>query len=353
VRLNLEVEKGNLEMESKQWYSLLGWLVGSCFLRSLLIPIFFQIMRIHQPLYSSGSCLLQLVNETTTIESNHHPFYRTAFFERNCDLDHYVKLQFENHEDVFFNIFLVGLLATVIICFYFTWKQIFSLRYIIIILVGYHLQLLQHCYMHFGQDVTFLAGNVMHHADISRFPYGKSEFLSGATPDGVAFTIVISIIWSMFARSIILQLDPVLRNYIDWRALIVATASMGLYIAARAKYSHNVWHTTAIEGMQYSLPFTEDYFAYQHVFVHHQTGGAFGPNPFFDPFFSVALNLYGYLHNSVFKLTVPSMENIIFAVFFDFLIGCIVMFGYWIILRFAKFLDHLFFDKQESEGKIL
>jgi hypothetical protein len=310
-------------------------------------------MRLHQPLYSSGSCLLQLVNETTSLETNFHPFYRTSLFEPDCDLDNYVKLQFQNNEAPVWKLFLVGLLATVIVCFSFTWKQVLSFRYLIVLFVGYHLQLLQHCYMHFGQDVTFLAGNVMHHADISGFPYGKSEFFAEVTPDGVAFTCIISIIWSMFARSVILQLDPELRSYLDWRALIVATASMGLYVASRAKYSHGVWHGTATEGMQHSLPFSEDYFAYQHVYVHHRTGEAFGPNPFFDPFFSVALKSYGYLHNSVFKLTVPSTENIIFAVSFDFFVGCFVMLGYWIILRFAKLLDHVIFDKREGEAKLL
>jgi hypothetical protein len=339
-------------MGRDNWNSLFGILIGSCFLRSLLIPTFFQFMRsFSHPLYSSGQCLLKLVNQTTTIETNHHPFYRTSHYIDDCDLDQYVKSQYQNHEEIIFKIFLICLSLTVLICFVLTYKQILTIHYLPILFIGYHLQLLQHCYMHFGQDVTFLAGNVMHHADISNFPYGKSEFLAEVAPDGVAFTCMISIIWSMFARSLILQLDPELRSYLDWKALLVATASMGLYVASRAKYSHSIWHTIATKEMESALPFSENYFAYQHVFVHHETGGAFGPNPFFDPFFSIALDLYSHLHNNLLNLTIPSTENISFAIIYDFILGCFVMCGYWIILRFGKFLDQAIFGEIMKSDK--
>jgi hypothetical protein len=341
---------------SFSWSFLFFLLIFSCFFRSLLIPSFFLFQRYFfssssSSLYSSGNCLLQLVNETTPYEFTLHSFYRDTKFDSNCPLSEFVYSQYQNNETKYFQVFLFGLFSSIIISFYLEWKKVLTIRYFIILLIGYHLQLLQHCYMHFGQDVTFLAGNVIHHADVSRYKYGKSEFFVDATPDGVVLTIVVTVVWSIFARSIIIQLDPELRSYLDWKALLVTTGSMGLYVTSLAKYSHERWHKSATPEMSSALPFTDDYFAYQHVYVHHRTGEAFGPNPFFDPFFSVAMKLYGYLHNTFLDLTVPSTGHFIFSVFFDFVLGLFVMVGYWIILRFAKFLDRILFGQTESKGK--
>jgi len=88
-----------------------------------------------------------------------------------------------------------------------------------------------------------------------------------------------------------------------------------------------------------SLPFTFEWQAARHVFVHHFNGDAFGPTYLFDPLFSVAVKLFSYLHNDIFEAHIGKAGGVLLSVTCDGILGFIcgvIMCGILLITREAS-----------------
>ena len=67
--------------------------------------------------------------------------------------------------------------------------------------------------------------------------------------------------------------------------------------------------------MSDAVPFSFEYRAYHHVYVHHVDGDSFGSSYVFDPMFSKAFTLLAYVHSHIFGIRSPnSLQH--FAVVF-------------------------------------
>ena len=58
----------------------------------------------------------------------------------------------------------------------------------------------------------------------------------------------------------------------------------------------------ATKEMAGAWPYTDDYRAYKHCIVHHDTGESFAGDPVLDPLFDWQLHAFGNLHNNVLGL---------------------------------------------------
>ena len=109
----------------------------------------------------------------------------------------------------------------------------------------------------------------MHHANTNSWVSENSASLVSTVPQGLSFSVAVNVLWSILVRSVIVKIDPILNSYISWTLLFSATAAAGTYVALAVKFFHPYWHEIANESMKNAIPFTNEYMAYQHVYVHH------------------------------------------------------------------------------------
>lgn len=319
--------------------------------RTLGVPLFFFIMRLWEPEYSSSRCLMKLVNVTNPVHFQAHYFYQGTSFSDDCDLDSYVYKQFHNEELKYLNVWLGSLFISSISAGIYEWRNVLSLRYFIVMFAGLQAFLIQHCHYHFGQDVTFFAGNIMHHADTSIFENANNASLVATAPQGLFFTLCISTLWCVLVRSLIVKMDPTLNSYISWKTLFSSTAMSAIYVSYLTKYGHPHWHEIATENMISSFPclLSTKYMAFAHVFKHHSTGEAFGPAPLWDWIFNYILQFYSYLHNTVLQLTLQTYQHYAFVIVFEILLSIFVTFLFWGVLRLACAADKVLFGGSKME----
>ena len=347
----------SLRNQSASLLNMFAICYGWCILRSIALPLTLALMRIwnQNPNYSSANCLMSLVNETEPKAFKDHIFYGSIRFENSCDLDEYVRNQFNHNENTYLNYFFLVLTSSSVILILTEWREVFSIKFILTFVAGYVLSLLHHSYSHFGQDISFFVGNVMHHAETSRYVPESNASLVDTVPQGFTISIVMTVTWACIVRALLSILDAKISKNINWKSLYFCNVICGMLVAYKVKFFHPLAHKIATEDMRNSMPFSYENDAYLHVFGHHGNGDWLGPNRFFDPFFSVLMKTYAYLHNEVFKLHVMTAEHYLLAVFYDSLVSLLVVGIIWCILRCTasslEIIERLFHCKNQDSVK--
>jgi hypothetical protein len=308
-----------------------------CLVRSIAIPVALSLMRTWSgdPNYSSANCLLGLVNETEPIGFKNHILYGSIRFENSCDFEKYVHNQFNHEEITYLNGFFLLLAVSSVLLVLTDLKNVLSVKFVITFVAGYVLSILHHSYSHYGQDISFFVGNVMHHADTSRYVGESNATFVDTVPQGFTISIVLTVTWACIVRAVLPMFDPYLSKYISWKSLFFWNVVCGMIIAYKVKVWHPTFHQIATESMKDSLPFSYENNAYLHVFGHHKNGDWLGPNRVFDPMFSVFMKTYAYLHNEYFMIRVMTLEHYMFAAFFDSIVSIATVFVIWCVLTFA------------------
>jgi len=334
--------------------------------RSLTIPLFFAAIRYFwKANYSSPRCLLSLLNSTEPAHYQAHPFYHGVSLPEldstssggDCrsfeEIKGYVDMQYEYSEAKIFQavMFLMGLVATY--CGYSVLREVLSVKFVFAALLVFQISVLDMSYAHFGQDILYLCGNIMHHANIEQYRGDESNATFVAMmPQGFAMSSVATFLWAQCVRYVMLKHNPRLANFISPKALVFATFLALAAILFKVKTNHPLMHemikqaaangTDALEAMKKSNPFEFDsqwgfnWRAYQHVMVHHGNGDAFGPSICFDWIFSYALYGYSYLHNSLLKLQIGTPGHYFFVLAFDVALGLFSTAVYWVYFSVAE-----------------
>jgi hypothetical protein len=323
------------------------WLTA---LRCTIIPVVFNTIR-HtiDADYASPACLMNLVNSTQTAHFKNHPFYSgLSEFTKNseCNLQLFVDKQYDSTLNMEGQI-LTHVFSALIICVLLwniydqSWKKIFNLK---IILLGYFIYIQGSLFMswsHFGQDIVYFAGNIMHHTDISSYRSGNNaSFVDGNMPQGMALISVVTVFWNIIVQTKLLNLIPSLKRDVTPSILALLIVAVLYYVVNNLKHIHPYMHDNAQETWLNFPRWTLEWRAAQHVYVHHGNGDSFGPSMFWDPVFSMALYLYSYFHNATFHLTPGGFEHYGFAVVFDILLGCVTAFLTYLCL----FIPNYIFD---------
>mmetsp|Transcript_8539 Transcript_8539/g.12746 ORF Transcript_8539/g.12746 Transcript_8539/m.12746 type:complete len:350 (+) Transcript_8539:61-1110(+) len=324
------------------FWRLCGICYIACLVRSLLIPLSFEIVRYiwKNPNYTSAHCLMKLVNETDPTHFGSHLFYQDLVYDDECDIEQYVLDQYSHNEYRYLNSFFLALAIAGIVSAVSDWRNVLSYKFLGVLFAGYQLSQLHHCFSHFGQDISFFAGNILHHSNTSRYIDQSNASFVDNVPQGFALTIIITVTWACIVRALLPAYDPILSKHISWRTLFFSNVICGFLVAYQVKVAHPELHRVANEQMSSALPFSWEYTAYRHVYGHHTTGEWFGPHPLIDPCFSVALRLYAYLHNTLLGLQLHTLPHYIFAVGFDSVLSMVVVCCIWATLRLvALFLE--------------
>jgi len=300
----------------------------SC-LRCVLIPLIFETIRnTVNPEYSNPACLLKLVNETQSGHYQAHPFYSgiKSFSTdgKNCDLQGFVDMQYnQNEKQIFEGIIIAwGIFSVLYILYKGSFREMFSIKYLIFQFVSLQLfNTLLMSYVHFGQDIVYFCGNIMHHCNISAFKAESNASLVSMLPQGFALSSTLTLLWGVLIQTTIVSKVPSLKKFLSPSVVCFSVFLSLVFVVSRVKYNHPVMHEIATRDMLNANPFTFEWRAAQHVFVHHGNGDSFGPSCIFDPLFSKALYLYSHLHNNVFKLVPGELNHYAFAIGFDVLLG--------------------------------
>eukprot|EP00597_Dinobryon_sp_UTEXLB2267_P012560 CAMPEP_0170127148 /NCGR_PEP_ID=MMETSP0020_2-20130122/20227_1 /TAXON_ID=98059 /ORGANISM="Dinobryon sp., Strain UTEXLB2267" /LENGTH=200 /DNA_ID=CAMNT_0010360471 /DNA_START=168 /DNA_END=767 /DNA_ORIENTATION=+ len=166
-------------------------------------------------------------------------------------------------------------------------KEICTLKFIVVAgLFAKILSVLDMSYAHFGQDVLYFCGNILHHADISAYRDESNATFVAMTPQGFALSTIFTILWGFAIRAVIVQYIPKLNTFMSASAVNIASMLGLLFIFNRVKYAHPQMHSIATADMKDSHPLSFEWMAYQHVFVHHGNGDSFGPSVWTDWLFS-------------------------------------------------------------------
>jgi hypothetical protein len=317
-------------------------------LRCTLIPVAFNVIRnTINPNYASPACLMKLVNGTQPSHFEAHPFYSgLSEFTQNaeCDLQLFVDNQYDselNKEGPRLTTLLTCLVIFTVLWNIFdeSWKKIFNLK---IIFLGYFIYIQGSLFMswsHFGQDIVYFAGNIMHHTDISEYRSGSNaSFVNGNMPQGMALISVLTVFWNIIVQIKLLKLIPSLKREVTPAIITLLNVAVLCYVIKNLKVIHPFMHENAKESWLDAPRWTLEWRAAQHVFVHHGNGDSFGPSMYWDPFFSKALYLYSYFHNACFHLIPESFEHYGFAIGFDILLGCFTSFLTYICLFIPNFI---------------
>jgi hypothetical protein len=216
---------------------------------------------------------MELVNQTNPAHFKNHVYYSSLRFDPGCNIERYVKAQFNHSEFRYLNLFFLLLALSGAIAAISDWKNVFSIRFLLIMFSGYHLSQLHHCFSHFGQDISFFAGNIMHHSDTSRFVDESNASFVDTVPQGFAITIILTVTWACIVRSLIANSDPVIKRKISWKSLFASNVICGFIVARQVKVDHPLIHQLASTAMESAMPFTWNFIAYKHVYGHHVTGG--------------------------------------------------------------------------------
>jgi len=176
---------------------------------------------------------------------------------------------------------------------------------------------------HFEQDVTFMTGAIIHHAE-SKSPalnLEKGTISQGYLLCGMANRFFYSLMFYLIITG-----SPRLRAAFNpW--VVVALLNLAIwFVVSTVKHKHPLYHVVATPEMVNAWPYTFESRAYKHI-MHHDTGESFSGDPLLDPLFDWQLHMFGRLHNSVLKLTLNTPGHFAFATIFDHMSGaaCVAM----------------------------
>lgn len=181
-------------------------------------------------------------------------------------------------------------------------------------------------HIHFQNDNTFFVGNMLHHADISRWTTRSNASSVDMIPQGFLSTYVYNITWLMLSLTLIFKFDPLKLipkgDSFLTASQIILTAN---YFKWFLQHRHTAYHELARPEWKDSLPFSFKYKAYTHVFVHHDDGDSFGSSAIFDPIFSWWFDVYAYVHNDLLGLKIETASHYLYAIVADTLFGLFLL----------------------------
>jgi len=172
-------------------------------------------------------------------------------------------------------------------------------------------------YIHFQNDLTYFIGNMQHHSDISRFTDRSNASAVDTLPNGFFACYVTNVTWFIFGVHFMSKRVEILRDWGNSKFCVAVSMVAGFISAIMLKDDHPTFHAVADESMADAIPFSFNYRAYNHVFVHHVNGDSFGSSYIFDPMFSKAFTLLAYVHSHIFGISSPDSAQH-FAVAFTF-----------------------------------
>lgn len=158
-------------------------------------------------------------------------------------------------------------------------------------------------YIHFQNDLSWLIGNMQHHSDITQFTEKSNASVVDTLPNGFFACYLLNLAWLIIGFNYLSPKFTLLREWASAKFNIALFMVSGLISAFMLKDDHPHFHAVATEEMKDAVPFSFEYRAYNHVFVHHVDGDSFGSSFIFDPMFSKAFTLLAYVHSDVFGLT--------------------------------------------------
>ena len=324
----------SLPLIMKLWTKLL-LLYSLCLLRSAFIPLSFVFIRnLYGNFdYTSANCLMKLVNETSPDHFKSHLFYQNVRFDDGCDIEKYVHAQYSHGEYTIMQNYLIGLALSAVVAALADWRNVLSVKIIGTLIAGYHLAQVHHVFSHYSQDISFFAGNILHHANTTAFIDKSNASFVDTIPQGFVITIIASITWASTIRSLLSHFDITVGRFITWKSLYASVVMFGFVVGRQVQKDHPWLHEYATTDMSEALPFTWDFVAYRHVYGHHVTGEWLGPHVLLDPLFSIVIRIYAYLHNDIFQAHVQSNTHLLVAIWYDSMVSMLVVCLIWIVLR--------------------
>jgi hypothetical protein len=319
----------------------LGLLV--CIVRSLSIPLLLETIRYFNPNYSSATCAIKLIEKTNEVHYRSHVFYKGLTIVDDCDIERFALAQTIHNEYYYIELFYVGLFLYGAFSLLSSWKLFLSPRIVVLLVSGYLLATLQHCFLHYSQDNLFLIG-IIHHADTSSLIEESSSQLLNITPEGYFVYLILTSLWAMLFRAYLTRADSILKAFFGNYALLVTNVGFSLIAIWIYKAQHNAMHQLVSadilhDGAMDVKLWTFAYQAHQHVFCHHVSGLCPGPSLLFDPIFDALLRLYAFIHNDLCNISLQEdvMLHFGLAITFDVISSGIVMCVAWVILRLCVY----------------
>jgi hypothetical protein len=305
---------------------------------AILLPILF-IRKFFDPIYCDPQCAIRLVNESDPRAFSVHPYWKDLTYDDSCTPD--LLQAYRNGQFSLFE----GWLQTNMTM---TWNilAIITLTYLIFnslkngigvmnairisigcFIVGFFAGTLLMMHTHFEQDITFLTGAIIHHAEESSpaMNLKKSTMSQGYLLCGFVNRFFYSyIIYSFITKS------KKLSAAFNPLVIVSLLNLMVWYAVATVKHKHPWYHEVATPEMKYAMPYSQESRAYHHVILHHDTGESFSGDPFLDVVFDYQLYAFGFLHNKVFGIQLGSLAHHLFNTVFDCASGLIcniIIFG--------------------------
>jgi len=291
---------------------------------------------------------MKLVNETNHNHFKSHIFYQGLTYDSSCNLDSFVENQYSHSEMRAMNLFFAALIFTASFAAILDWRAVLSWKYIFVLFASYNMVQLHHVFSHFGQDITFFNGNLLHHADVSKYIDKSNASFVDTVPQGFAFYIIVTVTWACAIRAFLPCFDPELSR-VSWRAIFASTMICGMVLQQQVKYWHPWFHEVDVDQLASAWPFTTEFLAYKHITGHHTTGEWFGPHPIFDPLFAVVLRGYAYFHNTVFHLEIETAPHYCFAIFADSMVSMLYVYIVWVMMYMLDKTLALFEQRNDTQ----
>jgi hypothetical protein len=181
-------------------------------------------------------------------------------------------------------------------------------------------------FVHFEMDLTFLVGNIQHHADISAFTDKSNASTVDTLPQGFLLTYFFNIMWLFICFKYIFHYSTRLQHYSNAALVSALFLFSGQVSLKMLKHDHPQFHAVAREEWKDAVPFSFEYRAYHHVFRHHVDGDSFGSSWLFDPLFSKMFEVFAYLHHDVFGISdVTTVGHYAVCCLYDTLQGLLIV----------------------------
>lgn len=297
----------------------------------LAVGTFLALRAFVNPLYANPMCAVRLVNESDARAYSVHPSWSGMSYDDSCagdNLKQYRENQFSEVEGALQNNLTAmwNVVAAAVIVYQvwanMAWRGIGALVRggFASLLLGYMGATVVLMHTHFEQDVTFMTGAIIHHAEEST---PGINLVKATISEGYLICGFLNRAFYSFILYKIIKSDARLaRSFNPY--VIAALTNIGVWLAVTTvKTQHTIYHQKATKEMASAWPYTWESRAYKHVIVHHDTGESFSGDPFLDPVFDFQLHAFGKLHNDVFGLELNTPGHYAFSTIFDLVGGAL------------------------------
>jgi hypothetical protein len=272
------------------------------------------------------------VNESDPRAFSVHPYWKDLAYDNSCTPD--ILQAYRNGQFSLFegwlqtNMTMIWNIIAILTLLYYVFnglKNGISIKNAIRIsigcfIVGFFSGTLLMMNTHFEQDVTFLTGAIIHHAEES----SPGINLEKATiSQGYIICGLVNRLFYSFAIYHFVTKSKKLSAVFNPLVLICLLNLMLWFAVSNVKHYHPWYHEVATPEMKYAMPYSLESRAYHHVILHHDTGESFSGDPLLDFVFDYQLYAFGFLHNKVFGIQLGSPAHHMFNAVFDCASGII------------------------------